>query len=314
MSNINFRIIEKDICADIPDTAGGDSEVVDLFGGSGGASHYSCEAVYDVQTPTAKTFDSGVASSLIEQSITFTAVERGEAGDDITITLQGTTDPDIPFDITVVGLDIVIQLETDNGGVVVTDADALVAAFNIDPAASALVVASGTGNTPLTDQTIQNLAGGVDSEVDVDASTITIPSHGYPDGFKVRLTTDGTLPDPFLTATDYFVIAVDENTIQLASSLVNALAGAEITIVDQGSSGATNTVTGVALAGASVTFQKSNDGVNWINIQSATSVSSDGAVMIDQPNVSYRYMKIVKAITAGVVNLKGLILVIGDGE
>ena len=33
--------------------------------------------------------------------------------------------------------------------------------------------------------------------------------------------------------------------------------------------------------------------------------------MLEQPDVSYRYFKAVKAITAGVVDLQALILVIG---
>lgn len=153
-----------------------------------------------------------------------------------------------------------------------------------------------------------------DTDVTVEDSTVTITDHGFTTGLKIQLTTDGTLPAPLLTATDYFVIVIDADTIQFASSFANAAAGTFIVIEDAGSVGATNTVTPVALAGASVTFKKSNDAVNWINIQAATSIAADGTVMLTQPDVSYRYFKAVKALTAGVVDLKGLILVIGDPE
>lgn len=63
---------------------------------------------------------------------------------------------------------------------------------------------------------------------------------------------------------------------------------------------------------ASVTFQKSNDGVNWTDIQVATSIAADGTVILEVANVSYRWFKAVKALDSGTVNLQGLVLVIGD--
>lgn len=208
MSQNNSRIIEKDLFADLTTTESGDSEIIDLFGSSGGANKFSCQAIYDVQTPAAKNFDP--------------------------------------------------------------------------------------------------------EDVDLDEDTVTITAHGFTTGFKVRLTTTDTLPDPLQLATDYFIIVVDANTIQFASSLANALAGVAIDLLDDGAPGSVNTVTGVALAGASITFRKSNDGTNWIDVQAATAIAADGSVMIEQANVSYRYFKCVKALTAGQVDLKALVCVLGD--
>ncbi len=188
----------------------------------------------------------------------------------------------------------------------------LVAAVNGDTGAHALVQASGSGASALIALATTPLAGGTDGEVDVPDSTLSIPSHGFTTGLKIRLTTTGTLPAPFLTGTDYFVIVIDADTIQLASSLVNAVAETFIVIVDDGADGSVNTVTAIALSGVSVTFKKSNDRINWVNIQSATTITVDGSVMLSQPNVSYRYFKAVKALTAGVVDLQALVLVIGD--
>ncbi|NJO18756.1 MAG: hypothetical protein HC838_00020 [Spirulinaceae cyanobacterium RM2_2_10] len=207
MSANNARIIEKNIFGLLA-TQGGDSEIIDLFGIAGGSSKFSLQAVYDVQAPTAKTFDA--------------------------------------------------------------------------------------------------------DEVDVANDSVSVPNHGYTTGFKVQLTSTGTLPGGLATSTDYFLIVVDANTLKFATSLANAIAGTAINITNQGSGGAVNTITGVALAGASVTFRKSNDGVNWIDIQAATAITVDGSVMIEQPNVSYRYVKAVKALTSGQVDLKGLICVLGD--
>jgi hypothetical protein len=309
------RLIQKDILADIGSTSAGSSEVLDLFGEAGGASKLSCQATYDVSAPSAKTFDSGKQAVLTNQSVTYTANDRGTDGNSITVTLIDPGDVDIPLSIDVTGTDIVVTLETDGLGVILTTASDLVAAINLDVPASDLITASGSGILPLTALTETPLATGANSEVDIDENSVTIPSHSFPVGFKVRLTTTGTLPAGLATGTDYFIIVVDASTIKFASSLVNALAGTAVNITNQGSNGAVNTVTGVALAGASVTFQKSNaeDGP-WVNIQAATTISSDGSVMLRQPDVDYRYFKAVKALTAGVVSLQALTLVIGDAE
>lgn len=64
---------------------------------------------------------------------------------------------------------------------------------------------------------------------------------------------------------------------------------------------------------ASVTFQCANapDGV-WSDIQAATAISADGTVMLEKANVDYRYFRAVKALGSGDVDLKCLVLSIGD--
>ncbi len=64
--------------------------------------------------------------------------------------------------------------------------------------------------------------------------------------------------------------------------------------------------------GATVTFQASNDRVNWTAIQASTSMAVDGSTILEVPNVSYRYFRTAKAISAGDVDLQCYILVIGD--
>lgn len=411
MSSSNARIVEKDIMSALGPTSPGDSEVIDL----NGASKFSCQAVYDVSAPDAKTFDSPQIATLVNQSLTYTAVDAGAAGNDITVEYVNTGVPLQALEVNVTGSAISVNLELDAGtasslieqdltytaqevgvagdeitityvgdgtsgaetvDVVGTDitvhmdptpvtgssaddilaaieasvpADALVAvavtgtgatvqdasaetplAGGVDPAivstgnevkdavnaddpgAADLVLVSGTQAGVVTALAATPLAGGSDGEVDIADDELDIPSHGFPDGFEVRLTTTGTLPAPLLTATDYYVIVVDANTIQLATSLANALAGVAIDLEDEGADDSVNTVTGVALGNGSVTFQKSNDGTNWINIQSATAISADGSVMLEQANVSYRYFKAVKAMDSGVIDLQCYVLVIGD--
>lgn len=209
MSQLNARLIESDAIAAIPAGASGSSEIIDL----NGASKFSCQSIYDVQTPAA--------------AIITTA--------NITI----SSDPTHP-------------------------------------------------------------------------SQFHKAAHGFATGLKVRATTAGTLAVPLAVATDYFVIRVDADYFQLATSLANALAGTAIAITNVGVT--STTLTPVALSGATITFQKSNSSSGpWENIQSATAISADGSVMLVQPYVSYRYFKAVKALTAGQVALRCLVLGIGPG-
>ena len=66
--------------------------------------------------------------------------------------------------------------------------------------------------------------------------------------------------------------------------------------------------------GASITFQGSNDGTNWTNLQNATSISSSTSVFFEQEDVSYRYFSVLKALSSGTVDLQCLVLVVGDAE
>jgi hypothetical protein len=134
-------------------------------------------------------------------------------------------------------------------------------------------------------------------------------SHGFVTGLKVQATTAGTLAVPLALSTDYFVIKIDADYFALATSLANALAGTKIAITNVGVT--STTLTPVALS-ASVTFQKSNDQTNWVNIEAATAITVDGSVLLSQPNVSYRYFKVIKTLTAGLVDVQAFVLVIGD--
>lgn len=82
------------------------------------------------------------------------------------------------------------------------------------------------------------------AEVNTGAETITIVGHGYATGTAFTLTTGGTLPAPLLTATTYYVIKVDADTIKVASSYANAIALTAINLTTTGAG--TSTVTPAA--------------------------------------------------------------------
>lgn len=72
------------------------------------------------------------------------------------------------------------------------------------------------------------------TDVNTTYSRITVEDHGFVTGDTVRLTTAGTLPDGLLTDVTYYINRVDEDTLRLADSLANALAGNYVSLIDTG--------------------------------------------------------------------------------
>lgn len=69
----------------------------------------------------------------------------------------------------------------------------------------------------------------------IPSDTITLTSHGYVSGDAVVYQDGGgTAPTGLTTGSVYYVIYVSANTLQLASSYANALAGTQITITNDG--------------------------------------------------------------------------------
>lgn len=102
------------------------------------------------------------------------------------------------------------------------------------------------GTATPTSMTIVKTTTGVATAIDPTNTTgesLTIPSHGFQTGKYVALSINsGSLPTGW-SATNYYVIAKDANTIQFATSLANAEAGTKVTISDYGDPGKTITVT-----------------------------------------------------------------------
>jgi hypothetical protein len=145
----------------------------------------------------------------------------------------------------------------------------------------------------------------VAADVDVDDNTITQEAHGLLTGQRVAATTDGTLPAP-LTATNYYVIKVDADTIKLATTQANALAGTAINISDDGSVGATHTLTPAALA-ATVTLYVSNDGVTFqlyaSSIASGAITAAGGKLFDLTDKLNFAWLRIATAVTTGAIGV-----------
>lgn len=133
------------------------------------------------------------------------------------------------------------------------------------------------------------------------ANTITITAHGFFTGLKVALS--GTNLPTGLSATNYWVIYVDANTISLASSLANANLGTAVHITAQGTT-ADAALTPAVLGGVVVKLQMSNDGTNFTDISGDTvTISAAGSVLWDLGQVTYRTLRVLETPSAGALNL-----------
>jgi len=246
----------------------------------------------------------GVASSLIVQDITYTAVTRGVDGDDIEIAYVDG----VALSVAVVGTVITVTLETG-----VSTATLVKAAIDGSAPASALIscVISGTAGDVQVAAAAAPLAGGVDSAVDVDANTITITGHAFETGLKVGVSSSATLPNP-LSATDYYVIKIDADTFKLATSMALAVAGTAVNLTNQGSSGATITFTPAATAGtfaieASNNYSSAYGTGTWSALTfspSLTAVSgSSGDFLVTLSVYPYSWIRLVYTPTAGDVDI-----------
>jgi hypothetical protein len=146
----------------------------------------------------------------------------------------------------------------------------------------------------------------VDGDVTLVGDLIAIASHGYLTGLKVALTTSGALPTG-LSAGNYYVIKVDANTIKLASSVANAIAGTAVDIT-AAAGGGTHTLTPAALSGT-VKLQASNDiaangtPTNWADIPNKSSSFSSGAyVLLGDIDPGYKWLRVVHTLAAGQIN------------
>ncbi len=143
----------------------------------------------------------------------------------------------------------------------------------------------------------------VDGDVGVVANTVTKTAHGWATGRKVAATSNGSLPGG-LSTTTYYMIVVDANTLQFASSAALALAGTAIDITSA-AGGGTHTLTPAALSTATLSLQWSLDSVNWFDIaNTSTAVSATGNIGWNDVLASpyYAYIRAVGAIAAGQIN------------
>jgi hypothetical protein len=147
------------------------------------------------------------------------------------------------------------------------------------------------------------VAANVKTNVQSPASSIAITAHGFVTGLKVALS--GTNLPTGLSATNYWVIVIDADTISLASSLVNAVAGTKVSITGAGTT-ADAALTPAALGSSTVGVKASLDGTNFFAFATpkTLTVSATGKQFLDCGQVTYPFVQIYwTAPTTGALTL-----------
>jgi hypothetical protein len=130
--------------------------------------------------------------------------------------------------------------QTSNGIIIFYINDSAIFPFSVDKAD---LVALTTGNITVSSKRFEARSGETITAVTEDVNytdvnttnnTFTV-TRKYITGERIRLTTSGTIPDPLVVDTNYYVIAIDATTIKLSTSIVNALNGISIDLATQGS-------------------------------------------------------------------------------
>ena len=188
------------------------------------------------------------ASGGVNGAVTFTAKKPGTNGNLISVDVDGVGVNQV-FGISVAGNAITVTLATDGAGTVTTTQQQLVDAINSDPAASALVTASGGAAALAANENFGNLGGGVNGTLGSSvAGAGTSAAHKV---VTVNLATDA---DGVVTSTLNNVvaqIAADVNASQfLSASVVPAANGGNIAQTGQVTlAGGADSTFGVSVAG-----------------------------------------------------------------
>ncbi len=147
------------------------------------------------------------------------------------------------------------------------------------------------------------VAANVKTNVQSPASSITITAHGYATGLKVALS--GTNLPTGLSATNYWIIVNSVDSVSLASSLANAVAGTKVAITAAGTTAdAALTPALLVTTGQVIKLQQSNDGSNWFDVSGLTvtvTAAGDTLWLVTAPPTYWH--RIVVTPTTGAITL-----------
>ncbi len=148
------------------------------------------------------------------------------------------------------------------------------------------------------------VAANVKTNVQSPASSIAITAHGFTTGLKVALT--GTNLPTGLSATNYWIIRLDADTISLADSLAHAVAGTKVAITGAGTT-ADALLTPSALSQVAK-LQQSCDGVTYFDVSGDTvTITGGGDTLWAISPVTTQYYRIAVTPTTGALTLTVLV-------
>jgi hypothetical protein len=172
--------------------------------------------------------------------------------------------------------------------------------FNLDDAQGFAIVASATADS---------LANKTFSSGDVSLSVITIASHGYKLGLKIRFTTTGVLPAGLSLATDYYLTDLTNNTLLVSTSYANALAGSYVTLTDGGSG--THTIAVQAASPVNLMLEGTIDGETWVFVNNSTKELSTEPYMLEHETAFYHKLRVLLIVASGQYNVNAKIMIKG---
>lgn len=187
-----------------------------------------------------------------------------------------------------------------------TGADGTMTMTQLVPGVVAAAVPKNADDSGAGGITYAETTPGTATEVDLTNNVVTIPTHAYPTGMKLQLTTTGTLPTGVTTATDYYVIAASSSTIGFASSQANALAGTKIDLTGYGAG--VHTVAVEDTIAGTIKLQKNNEPKGatavWFDVtNSSQNITTTGNLNWALTDVGYRSLRAVVAVTEGVADV-----------
>lgn len=120
------------------------------------------------------------------------------------------------------------------------------------------------------------------SSVNTGTDELTIAGHGLVTAQRVTFVSSATDPTPLVTSTRYYVIVVDSNTVKLATTAANAIAGTAIDISTTGSGTLvleTGSPVGSFTLGAAASLVINNPAVNSGSIILLTPTNASAATL-----------------------------------
>lgn len=265
-----------------------------------------------------------------QAGLTFASPNFTGGQDNASITINGTT--------LTIGTDIPTPIASSTTANLAT---AIAAALNANSTLSPLITAQATGavvvSTADTVGTSTNyttvsstqsklsfsnptMTGGSNSGYSLSTDIITITNHGFTTALPVLYSTGTKAIGGLTNLTTYYVIVVDANNIELATSSSNALAGTFINITSSSVQTTADTYTLAPLAfsqgSASAKWQVSNDGINYadytttaggiaVSSQTFVAVNPSTTTAQDFGIIDYGYLRYnITGPSQGGVNLK----------
>jgi len=147
----------------------------------------------------------------------------------------------------------------------------------------------------------------VDGDVSVADNTITKTAHGCKTGLKVAASNSGGALPGGTSATTYYIIRVDADTVKLATSQANALAGTAVDITSA-AGGGTHTLTPNVTVAGTIKLQKNIEPGDQTAIWSdillmSASISGAGTTTFSLSDFCYQNVRLHSTFTSGQVSL-----------